>query len=771
MQSCFFKRLFLFFSFFLINILKSSELHDNYEKVYRILSLDYEVFLKNNVDGLIEKFCKDKLQEDKEKALDLIIYYLKIIIKYCNNKNIIKESDFFNYILNSILSIKNNKEEIISKNDNEIKNEEFGLFKAEDFKDKKGLDQSLILSKFQRIINLDPNLLTKDIDYLKKTFLWLIYIYNNDLISPILGLTEKELLFILMFPITQKKETDIFKTIGMNNIFNKYIDKDSKTIFAKNQAFLETSKRFINDKMAVQIIETRSTFLKILSNNSNNNLKKEIENNIEEISKILKKINDVDFRKINAFFIKNIDNDFFENKSLFIKKDISYNSLLWSDSKKHLTETIPSLINIPFFFFAPLFPDNKGVFKSYPYRIYESAKKIFYNNNYSIHNFLQLGISSMMFLWANIQSMKMIYNIHKDRYDGFIQIKKYIFLLSKLMIKIKYIHSLVKKLYEENRINKNKYIFEYNIIEDLFINKEEAVNDILKLENFISKFNFILKGYFFPAVFVRFYFSKINIKELLAILNRFIGAIDLALVKKHLIENDKFCIPEIIDSSNSKLIINDAWYTNLKCDTPVYNSINFSNENSRNAMIVAPTAGGKTVMLSTIISSLYIANMGIAPASNMQYTYFSDILENISSEYEIGSGLSGNLSERKTIEDIKATLEKNKELGIKTIILIDEMYKGTRADLACIQGVKDISEIIKNENVIFITTTHIPELSQLVLTKTIENIKLYYLQVDEISNGKFINKFKLLPNDINNWWLNDFEKAKRYQNEQGQKLS
>ena len=218
-------------------------------------------------------------------------------------------------------------------------------------------------------------------------------------------------------------------------------------------------------------------------------------------------------------------------------------------------------------------------------------------------------------------------------------------------------------------------------------------------------------------------------------------------------------------------MLENVWYGNIKNDLPIYNSIYFGNNNSRNAMIIAPTAGGKTVMLSTIISSLYIANMGIAPASNMQYTYFSDILENISSEYEIGSGLSGNLSERKTIEDIKATLEKNKELGIKTIILIDEMYKGTRADLACIQGVKNISEIIKNENVIFIMTTHIPELSQLVLTKTIENIKLYYLQVDEISNGKFINKFKLLPNDINNWWLNDFEKAKRYQNEQGQKLS
>jgi len=208
-------------------------------------------------------------------------------------------------------------------------------------------------------------------------------------------------------------------------------------------------------------------------------------------------------------------------------------------------------------------------------------------------------------------------------------------------------------------------------------------------------------------------------------------------------------------------MLENVWYGNIKNDLPIYNSIYFGNNNSRNAMIIAPTAGGKTVMLSTIISLLHLANSGIATAKSMVYTYFYDIINNISNDYEIGKGLSYNLLERKIVNSVIEIAKKNEQINRKAIILIDEMYRGTIPNLAVEKAFKDIGLIIKNKKLMFIFTTHLIPLVEKIISSAYD-IKLYYLKVDEINN-KFINTYKLFEHDKNNWWLSDINKADRYQ--------
>jgi hypothetical protein len=391
--------------------------------------------------------------------------------------------------------------------------------------------------------------------------------------------------------------------------------------------------------------------------------------------------------------------------------------------------------------------------------------------------------------WAvtcnSIMSLASLYSLY-EMGTGFISqfkymsdLNKYFSLIKDIILNTKELCRAVNELYIKNNISNDEYLPELIECNESLLNKKtsKAMLNTLSLwgNGFFGKTKSIVKNIVLPGFVSRFFFQKFLRDKSLESVYSFIGAIDLALSKVSLLKSSdkrslKFCIPKILtDNKSVKIDIKNMWYPNLYGSKPVLNTIYFG-EDKKNGIIVSPTAGGKTVTLSTIITNLYMANMGIAPAESMEYTFFIKVMDNLIPTYNIGSGESNNIAERKAMKKIKTMSNKYKAIGENIIIFVDEMYKGTTPQLAVTSAFNDIKEIAPNSNLIFIMTTHFPELAKISENKDLM-MKLYYLLVYE-ADGVFENTYLLkedYTNDQENWWMKDFEKAKRYQEYQDKK--
>jgi hypothetical protein len=781
---------FLFISFFLFlkEIYSSSKKHN---KIYKFFSYKYNLFLKKETSLCIKKFLNKNTNNIK-----ILLDEIKKIINYFKTNKMKNEFEFFTNVLNDLkneVSIYNKKE----KNKNKNKKKE-------------------LKKTFIKIISKESyfNKIEK-LDCIKKSFLWIIYIYPKLIKHNCFN--QDEINYILIYPLNKEIENLTFKNIGINEIIEKYFNKNSKTKNIKNQALNEFSNLFTNQEMALDIIQKRSLMLDLFMDKKNKQEVKKILKKINEIQIILKLFelkNDlnketvIDFEKINDTIKQNSNYIFFKNNKIkknitnskFLIKDLtSYSNYLiyfliqsiyqygikninTIDSKndeKFKTNTLENNLYLRSFFDSFLFFSPRRTFKDVFYKNSKNFNSILLNINtigdlYFFNIYTRKNIISE--IGTPFFSLFQIYNKYSIILDKIKKIKENIFIikeinkcfisLEKLIKRTEEIFILIDKLYKKNNISEDKYIPEFIFLKDFLNNKNNkiSIKKITEYKNIFSKFKLFFKAYFLPNNFAKYYFKELNIEKILDNLISFISNIDFNLTKVYLLKNQTFCQPKIINNGSSILKLEDIWYGNLKYNEPVYNSIDLSDENSRNAIIVAPTAGGKTVMLSTIISSLYLANSGISTAKSIIYTYFYNIIENLNINYKIGSGISNNLAERNAVKRLKEILKNNENLNQKTIFLVDEMYKGTRPDLAASKALQDIKEIINNKNLIFIITTHFPELANIINNQNY-NIKLYYLKVDEINN-KFINTYKLHLNDKDNWWLTDYEKASRYQNYQ-----
>ena len=128
-------------------------------------------------------------------------------------------------------------------------------------------------------------------------------------------------------------------------------------------------------------------------------------------------------------------------------------------------------------------------------------------------------------------------------------------------------------------------------------------------------------------------------------------------------------------------------------------------------------------------------------------------------EYIVGGGLSQHLAERKSMEFIETIVEKKKKENL--IVFIDEIFRGTRPDLAIKEAFLVLPNILKRKNIITIVTTHFPEMIELTKKENL-SLNLYYLIVDFIS-GQFYRRFLLVKDDEKNWWVRDPSLAMLYQ--------
>ncbi len=365
--------------------------------------------------------------------------------------------------------------------------------------------------------------------------------------------------------------------------------------------------------------------------------------------------------------------------------------------------------------------------------------------------------------YFSIKSLLSQYKNIKNHY-------KYFFCLKKLILYSKQLTNALTKLYEENNVDPESMLPEIIQMKNILNNKTKdgLMNKILSWSN--KKINLwanTIYNFFAPGRMAYFYFKELYESIEIDILNNYIGAIDIVLAKLKLLELKKqhadisFSIPILLqpeDNLQAQLKAKNMWYPSLR-GLPIKNSL-FLEKNQKNMMLVSPVAGGKTVLLSTILTQLYLANMAIVAADELEYTYFTNIVDHMRHDYDIGSGISQHLAERKSMQAVK-NIAANQRDTEKSIIIIDEIYKGTIPQLAVKEALIDLPPILKKNNIITIVTTHFPEITKITQNKELFT-ELYYLAVDHVG-GVFNRTHKLFKDDEYNWWIRDEELGLKYQ--------
>ena len=402
-----------------------------------------------------------------------------------------------------------------------------------------------------------------------------------------------------------------------------------------------------------------------------------------------------------------------------------------------------------------------------------------YINQYQNNAYLQilplLGTiaGTFMFTANTIMDLRQKYFSIKSLLSQYKSVKthyKYFFCLKKIILYSKQLTNTLITLYQQNNIAEEYMLPEIIHMKDAFNNQSEdaLLNRILSWSS--KKINLYLNNvynFFVPGSMAHFYFKELYESIEIDVLNNFIGSIDIVLAKLKLLDIKKdypelvFSIPILLDPSENKNAVFKAknmWFPCLK-GTPIKNSVELEKE-SRNMMIVSPVAGGKTVLLSTILTQLYLANIGIVPAEKIEYTYFTNIIDHMRHDYDIGSGMSQHLAERRSMHVVK-NIAANQMENEKSIIIIDEIYKGTIPQLAVKEAFLDLPPILEKKNIITLITTHFPEITKITENKKL-SIQLYYLLVDYVA-GMFNKTHKLLKDDEFNWWIRDSELGLKYQ--------
>ena len=241
-----------------------------------------------------------------------------------------------------------------------------------------------------------------------------------------------------------------------------------------------------------------------------------------------------------------------------------------------------------------------------------------------------------------------------------------------------------------------------------------------------------------------------KIKDDLVILLKFVGIIDsylscAKLLKESESKKSEYCFVQYLDRELPTYKSSQFWNPFLDQDTAISNSIELgTHSTSANAIISGPNAGGKSVILRSMIISIIMAqSFGIAPAKYMALTPFSNIEIYSNIIDDIGAGKSFYKSEvlrAKKIIDSVDRLDKKRF----SFIAFDEPFHGTNAregEAIAFGTGQYISEL---PNVMCLISSHFSAPSQLE-EMTNSNFANFHVPLKKNRKNTLSYSFKLTP--------------------------
>ena len=217
------------------------------------------------------------------------------------------------------------------------------------------------------------------------------------------------------------------------------------------------------------------------------------------------------------------------------------------------------------------------------------------------------------------------------------------------------------------------------------------------------------------ANFLRYHYKQ-NIFELVDIYSQLDAWYGMALA----MDTYDLVFPEFIKSDTPIVKVTGLYHILLS--QPVAYDITLDQENNF-LFLTGANMAGKSTFIRSVGAAVFLAHIGMGvPAKAMQLTLFDGLLSNINVVDNISKGESFFYNE---VQRIKNTILKIND-GRKWLILIDELFKGTNVQDAMKCSTVVIEGLIKIKNSLFILSTHLYEIGEML--KAHNNISFKYFE-------------------------------------------
>lgn len=268
----------------------------------------------------------------------------------------------------------------------------------------------------------------------------------------------------------------------------------------------------------------------------------------------------------------------------------------------------------------------------------------------------------------------------------------------------------------QNILNKEQF--------DIIIKKEKA--DDLSMTEMLRL-----------ASFIRYHYKQ-NIFELLDIYAQLDAWYAMAIA----IDHYGLTFPEFRE--NETPVVTATGLYHILLTQPVAYDITLDRRKNF-LFLTGANMAGKSTFIKSVGAAVFLAHIGMGvPAKSMVLTLFDGLLSNINVVDNIVKGESYFYNE---VQRIKNTILKIND-GRKWLILIDELFKGTNVQDAMKCSTVVIEGLIKIKNSLFILSTHLYEIGDMIkdhdhvafkyfeTTVKDEQLKFSYQLKDGISNDR-----------------------------------
>lgn len=229
---------------------------------------------------------------------------------------------------------------------------------------------------------------------------------------------------------------------------------------------------------------------------------------------------------------------------------------------------------------------------------------------------------------------------------------------------------------------------------------------------------------------------------------KFAGTVDsmlstAKLMVKHTKTAANFCFPKYVQADKPQISITNFWHPFINPDTVVTNSISLgTNAIPQTLVITGPNAGGKSTALRAIMYCTLLAQtLGIAPATSMSLTPFSnlDTYLNIADTEGKESLFQAELNRTHKLLQNIGNLQSNQF----SFVIMDEIFTGTNAKDGMAGAYGVTSGLSNLPNSIAIIATHFTELTE--IAKNTALTANYKVSISKNAEGKIIPHYKLEP--------------------------
>ncbi len=206
--------------------------------------------------------------------------------------------------------------------------------------------------------------------------------------------------------------------------------------------------------------------------------------------------------------------------------------------------------------------------------------------------------------------------------------------------------------------------------------------------------------------------------------------------------NAQFCFAEYEVADKPHVALTDFWHPILNQDTVVTNNFEFGGQDkASNITITGPNAGGKSTILKGLTVSIMLAQtLGIAPATRMVLTPFTQISTYLNISDAAGTASLYQAEMRRAQALIKSiqALDKNQF----SFIIMDEIFTGTNPDEGQSGAYGIAKSLAKFDNSMCVLATHFKLLTELE-SAIPGKFKNYKVTVVKQADGSFKMPYKL----------------------------